>query len=681
MSTSPESTDRAAATGPGRVRPLLVRVLSVILCLFTLAEVNYPLLQPQSQLAIFAMLGLVLAFLLFPAHPRFAGHRLSKVADGLLALATVGVCGYVVVQTEPAFQAYWASGSSLGDRAGAEVPLDHWVGALGLLLVLEAARRSVGFALPLLSILFLAYGHWGQAMPSWLFPHRGYDLERLVGQTFLHSQGVFGVALKVMFTYVFLFVVFGAFLELTGATRFVIEYARRLLGNTAGGPAKVAILSSGLMGSLSGSAVANTATTGTFTIPLMRSSGFRRHQAAGIEAAASSGGALVPPVMGAGAYMMLEIVTPPVTYVEILRAALLPAILYYLSLFLIAHFSAQRLARLGSGSAQDPAEQRREDEENARGRDGKESQRPPPGRLEGLIFFASLGALVALLLSGFSVFRSVTLAMGVTLVLAAFHPRTRLGPKRLIDGLERASRNGIALVAAAASVGVVIGVVTLTGVGSKLPATILPLAEQNLFLALLLIMVSSIVLGMGLPSAVCYLLLATLIGPALGGLGVVPLAAHLFIFYFGLMSMVTPPVALAAYTAASISGSKIMRTAVASFRFALVGFALPFLFVYRPQLLMLAPDGSGASLPAIAISFTIAAFGIVPLAAAIAGFFGRPLGPPLRALLLTIAVMLIFPVSLVTASGLPFSGVNLLGLVLLVATGVFLRRRSEQAPA
>ncbi len=645
-----------------RFRQLTVRVLSVALCLFVLAEVNYPHLRPQSQLAIFALLGLVLCFLQFPITPRLKDAGWARHADLVLAALAAAVCGWVAVQSEPVFRRFWLDGRSLGDRAGAETAADYWLGALGLLLVLEAARRAVGLALPLLSMLFLAYGKLGPSMPDWLFPHRGYGFERLVGQSFLHSQGVFGIALKVMFTYVFLFVVFGAFLEATGATKFIIDAARRLFGGSAAGPAKVSVLSSGLMGSLSGSAVANTATTGTFTIPLMRAAGFKPHVAAGIEAAASSGGALVPPVMGAGAYMMLEIVQPPVTYLRIIQAAILPAILYYLSLFLIVHFRARGLATEEGGDTAP--------EDTAPSDDATPSSF---FRLEGLVFAASLGTLIALLLSGFTIFRSVSLAMLVTLIISAFDEEIRMTPRRILAALEKAARGGIALVAAAASVGIVSGVGTLTGVGSKLPATILPLAQDNLFLALCLIMLSSIVLGMGLPSAVCYLLLATLIGPALGGLGVPALAAHLFIFYFGLMSMVTPPVALAAYTAASIAGSPILRTAFAAFRFSLVGFVLPFLFVYRPQLLMLSPDGGTAGFGQIAAAFALAAIGILPFAAAIAGHLSRPLGPVARLLLFASAVGIFYP----AGEGLTVGWANVMGGVLLA--GVLVAERLRDA--
>ena len=251
--------------------------------------------------------------------------------------------GYVLTQTESLFQFSWINGQSLGNRAGLEDALDHVVGLIGLILVLEATRRAIGFTLPLLAFVFLIYAAYGYILPDWLFPHRGYNWERIVSQTYLHSQGVFGIALKVMFTYVFLFVLFGTVLEETGATGYILNTARRIFRRSTGGPAKVAVISSGMMGSLSGSAVANTATTGTFTIPLMRSTGFRPTVAGGIEAAASSGGALVPPIMGAGAYMMLEIVEPAVTYLEIIKAALIPAILYYAALLLIVHFHAKRI--------------------------------------------------------------------------------------------------------------------------------------------------------------------------------------------------------------------------------------------------------------------------------------------------------------------------------------------------
>jgi TRAP transporter 4TM/12TM fusion protein len=624
--------------------------LGVLLSLLTLMEVNYPRLAPQSQMAGFALFGLVLCFLNFPVHPRWRDARAARFSDLLLCLLTVITCGYVITQSEPLFQAWWLQGQSLGNRAGQEGGLDVAAGLVLGALVIEAARRSLGLSLPLLSLLFVVYALGGSVLPNWLLPHRGYDLSRTISHTILQGQGVFGVALRVMFTYVFLFVIFGAFLKATGATRFIVDFARRLFRNSPGGPAKVAVLSSGLMGSLSGSAVANTATTGTFTIPMMRASGYRAETAAGIEAAASSGGALAPPVMGAAAYMMLELVTPPVTYLQIIQAALLPAVLYYLSLFFIVHFHSRRL------------EAARPEASRQGGAGAAIDSQPRLSVAAGIVFALAFASLLIFLLMGYSAFRAVTLSLGVILVLSLFHADTRLNWGAVARALAEAARDVIPLVCAAACVGIVIGVVTLTGAGTRFPALILPLAEGSLLLALLVIMASSIVLGLGLPSVVCYLLLATLVGPVLGKLGVVPLAAHFFIFYFGMMSMVTPPVALAAYAASSIAGSPVMATAWAAFRFSLVGFTLPFMFVFRPELLMLNAQGGTAAWPAIAYAVFIAALGILGFAAGLAGHFRNALSWGARGLFFLSAALLLYPGK--TTWGLPVPLHDVLGIVL-----------------
>ena len=617
---------------------------------------NYPRLTPQSQLAIFAMLALILCFLNRPLHPRLAGRSVARIADVGLALLAVACCSFIVVQTEKWFEPLWIGGQSLGNRAGQESGLDTVVGVVGLLLILEATRRAIGWSLPILALAFLAYAKLGPVLPDWLFPHRGYPVERIVAQTFLHSQGIFGVALRVMFTYVFLFVIFGALLERSGATRFIIDFARRVFGSSAGGPAKVAVLSSGMMGSLSGSAVANTATTGTFTIPMMRSAGFKPEIAAGVEAAASSGGALVPPVMGAGAYMMLEIIDPPVTYLQIVRAALLPALLYYTSLLLIVHLHARRIGASGESESA--------------------GERPVLEPYSGLVFAAGFASLVALLVAGYTVFRAVSLALAAIFLVSQLSPRTRITPRRALDALKKAGGDVVPLVTAASCVGVIIGVVTLTGIGTKLPSTILTLAQGNLAAALALIMISSIILGMGLPSAVCYLLMATLIGPVLSDLGVVPLAAHLFIFYFGMMSMVTPPVALAGYTAASIAGSKIMPTSLAAFRFALVGFTLPYMFVFRPELLMLDSSGGPAGAWSILGAVAFALVGLVPLAASIAGYLFGPIPAAERATLFVAALLWLLPGPSLAVAGIAVPVLDLVGAAMFGAVVLRgLRRR------
>ena len=619
-----------------RLKYVLFRLLSVLLSVFILAEVNYPQLSPQSQLSIFALLGLSLVYLKYPIRKGTGESSVSQATDLLLVLAVCICFGFILIQTEPTFKSFWLNNQALGNRAGLEHLYDHRIGLLGLLLVLEATRRAIGITLPLLALSFLLYAAYGSGMPDWFFPHRGYDWERIVSQTFLHSQGVFGIALKVMFTYVFLFVLFGAILEKTGATEYIITTARRLFQKSTGGPAKVAVISSGLMGSLSGSAVANTATTGTFTIPLMRASGFRPAIAGGIEAAASSGGALVPPIMGAGAYMMLEIVEPAVTYLQIIKAALVPALLYYTALLLIVHFHARRI---GAAPSDDSLP-------------GQSS------RTRGFVFLVAFFTLILFLVLDYTPFRAISLSLLSVLLISSVSAETRIRPSALVTSFERAAHGGVSLIAAASCVGIIIGVVTLTGIGTKLPGAILPLAQNNLILALILLMISTIILGMGLPSAVCYLLMATLVGPILGDLGLVPLAAHLFIFYFGMMSMVTPPVALAAYTAAAIAESGIMATGFAAFRFALVGFALPYAFVLRPELLLLAPAGFVDSFLSILITLA----GIIPLAAGIAGFGFAPI-PTLQRFLLVLSALTL----LLTPSGTFYPQVLAFSIVLVIA--------------
>jgi TRAP transporter 4TM/12TM fusion protein len=702
------------------LRRALIAALGVGLCFFVLFEVNYGVLLPQSSLAVFVGAGLLLCFLAFPVHARLASNGWLRGLDLVLGLAAAGACAYVVVQTEPAFEHLWSGGRSLGNRAGIETGADIALGLVGLILVLEAARRSIGWIVPALALVFVAHtlycyyslrNGW-PVLPDWLFPHAGQNPRDVVGTTFLQSLGVFGPAASVMFRYVFLFVVFGAFLEMSGATQFIMRFAERVFGTKPGGPAKVAVLSSGLLGSLSGSAVANAVTTGAFTIPMMRSNGFRRHVAAAVEAAAASGGALVPPVMGAGAYMMLEIIEPQVTFLQIVQAALLPAVLFYLSIFLIVHFYSRRI-----------------------GTPEREGEPPPVRRFDAIVFISALGALILLLLLRFSPFRAVTGSLIVILLLAVLRKEFEL-PRRLryltlgcfgavavfhqlvwadtpadpsfrqvfeswlssgivamlglmafglihhawrphiLGAFTRAARNGIPLVAASACVGTIIGIVQQTGIAVDFSAAIKSVVATNLFLALLGIMVTSLVLGMGVPSVVCYLLMATLMGSLLSELGVIPLAAHLFIFYFGMMSMVTPPVALAAYAASSLAQAPVMPTALAAFRFALVGFTLPFMFVYRPALLLMDEGGGSlfaagaAGLPPLLLALGAAVVGILALAAGVSGYLRAELSTPLRVLMLVAAALLLVPDLGGPAMGIAVNGV---GAVLFVALAVLNR--------
>jgi TRAP transporter 4TM/12TM fusion protein len=616
----PAEQESAEQTENG-LRQIFYNILSVALSVFVLAAVNTNLFDGQANLALFGMLGLILVFLSRPLVKRWEHRTPIRVMDAAFVVATLIAFGYVFVQSERMLQIFWIDGVMLGDRAGNEKPIDFVIAGIGLMLVLEATRRAIGWTLPILCTIFIAYALFGQSMPDWLFPHRGSSWDQIAQKTFLQAGGVFGIALRVMFMYVFLFVLFGTLLEQTGATGYVIRLARRLFRNSSGGPAKVAVVSSGLMGSLSGSAVANTATTGTFTIPLMKSSGFNAESAAGIEAAASSGGALMPPIMGAGAYMMLEMVEPAVTYVEIIKAALIPAILYYSALLLTVHFHAKRIGAAAESVVEAPA-------------------KVDMSAFQGFVFFGSFVILITMLVWGYTPFRAVSVSLAGILVLSSFGKSTRLAPIKIYRAFVNAAKGGMALIVAASCVGIILGIVDLTGLGAALPAQIQALANDNAILALLLLMVSTIILGMGLPSAVCYLLMAILVGSVLTTLQTPPLAAHLFIFYFGMMSMVTPPVALAGYAAAAIAQGDVMKSSFAAFRFSIVGFALPFAFVLKPELLMLTPDNEAADPLRIARTIAVTLVAISGLAASIGGYAFHRISLTPRLLLLGLSLLI-----------------------------------------
>ena len=586
---------------------ILNTLRATALSLFVLIEVNYPLLSPQSSLALFAFLGieftLANTFVFGNQSGRLWTQKwFGRLSHFILAFVTVSCFAYIFVQTEPLCKIFWVGERSLGNRAGMETIIDYVVGSIGLLLVLESARRSIGWILPVLALFFISYAMFGSVLPNWLFPHRGYEWSRIVSQVFLSAQGVFGIALRVMFTYVFLFVLFGNILEKTGATGYIIRLAERIFKSSTGGSAKVAVISSGIMGSLSGSAVANTATTGTFTIPMMRSAGFKPAIAAGVEAAASSGGALMPPIMGAGAYMMLELIEPTVTYLQIIKSAIIPAALYYTVLLLIVHFYAQRIQLTHQATLTHPV---------------STTNQQPTYRVQGLLFLLAFSSLILFLILKFTPFRAVSLSLILTLVVSCFNRHTRLSFDDLLDACIKTAKSGTSLITAASCVGIILGLVTLTGIGAKLPNALLPMAQHSRLLAFVLLMFSTILLGLGLPSSVCYLLVATFVGPMLDRMQTPPLAAHLFIFYFGMMAMVTPPVALAAYAAGAIAKANLMQTGLAAFRFALVGFALPYAFVFNPELLLISKDGNYWIM---ITKIGLATFAMIPLAAGVAGF-------------------------------------------------------------
>ena len=538
----------------------------------------------------------------------------------------VGWLNWLFVALSVAVCLYLASESQeLVARSGNPTRTDLIAGAIAILLVLELARRTTGWGLVAVCLLSLAYAFSGPYLPGFL-AHRGYGVQRLVEHIFLSTEGLWGVPLGVSADFVYLFVLFGAVLETAGGGALLIALANRVAGRTRGGPAKTAAVASAFMGSLSGSAVANVVTTGTFTIPLMKRAGFRPFFAGAIEAAASTGGQLMPPVMGAGAFILATWTNIP--YLEVATAAIIPAILYYVSLLAAIHF---RAGRMGIEPSREGSTERVSD------------------RLHLLL---PLVAIVVLLGMGRSPMRAAFWGVTSALLMAYLRPATRPSLAALRRIMEGAGRGAVQVAAACAAAGIVVGVASLTGIGLRMSELIITLSQGNVMIALMLTGMGSIVLGMGLPTTAAYVVLAALGAPALVQLGVPLLSAHLFIFYFGCISNVTPPVSLAAFAASGIAGSPPLRTAVAAAILASAGFIVPFSFVYGPPLLL---DGT---ILEIAVTFSTAVVGVTAFAAAAIGYAHRLLPVFQRVLLGAGALALVAP-------GLVSDGAGLLALAVV----------------
>ncbi len=590
----------------GSIQLYLVRALAVGFSIFAFAEVNRLTLPPFQQRATFLLFPLALAFLI----PSRAGAgrsrgRVWRNLDYVLAALGSICCAYIVMEYE-----------GLIVRMGTPTTPDLIIGTIGIVLILEATRRRVGWVLPATAVMFIVYAYAGGMLPIALAGHAGYPVNRIITQSFLTMEGVFGLPLAVMFTYVFPFVLFGVVLEAIGGLGFAIDLAEALLGRFRGGPAKVAVVSSGVFGMVNGSAIANVVTAGSFTIPMMKKTGVQPHVAGAIEAVASTGGQLMPPVMGAAAFMMAEFLGLP--YLTIATAALIPAFLYYLALFTTIHCYSVR-HDIGGGAV------------TGQGALIAGILR----RKELYLFTVPFGCLIASLLWGYTPTRSVSYAILAALAVSLFVRKRRLTPLRVLEVLEKAGRDAVSLTCATACVGIVIGLILMTALGARFTPMIAELSGGNIYIALLLVMFSSLVLGMGLPTTVCYVLLATLAAPALVNLGIMPLGAHMFILYFGMMSMVTPPSALAAYAAAVIAGTDIMKTAFTAWFFSLSGYLLPFAFVLSPLLLMIGP------LPQIVLATITAGTGVMALGTAVAGHLKMALRTLERGILFVAAVLLI----------------------------------------
>ncbi|MGI6142802.1 MAG: TRAP transporter permease [bacterium] len=612
---------------PAGIAAALIFIIAVAMAVFHLYTAGFGILQAMKQRAVHISFAFILVFLLYPMTKKGDKSRIPFY-DCLLAALGVSVGIYIL-----------ANYNQLVLRAGAPTQMDLVMGFLAILLVLEATRRSVGPELPTVAIIFLLYAYLGPYMPGML-AHRGYDLKRIIYQTYLTTEGIFGTPLAVSSTYVFLFILFGAFLDKTGVGRFFIDLAFALTGHMRGGPAKAAVVASGLMGSISGSSVANTVTTGAFTIPLMKRVGYKPHFAGAVEAAASTGGQIMPPVMGAAAFIMAEFTGIP--YLKIIISAAIPAVLYYLAVGTMVHFEACKMGLEGLSRSELP-----------RAREV----------MVKLYLLLPVVFIIYFLVRGFTPLKAAFWGIVGTVLIGIFdliiqyllRHRDRIDllqfARDMIQAMAEGARGSVSVAMACATAGIVVGVVTLTGLGLKVATLIITLARGELILTLFFTMIASIILGMGLPTTAKYIVLATMAAPALTKLGVPVMAAHLFILYFGVIADVTPPVALAAYAGAGIAGANAMQTGVTALKLALGGFLIPYIFALSPDLLLIETTAFSAILAVIS-----ACIGIVALAASVENYLLTYCKLYERILLFVAALTLINPGLYTDAFGIAVLG-------------------------
>ncbi len=574
--------------------------------LFHLYTGVFGMLTAQLQRSIHLGFALALIFLLFPARKKDRGRK-HKVAWYDMILAILGV----------AVGAYWPLFiDEIVMRAGRLTEIDFYVGLLAVLLVLEATRRAVGLPITIIAIIFLLYGIFGPYMPSFL-AHRGLDLDRLIQTMFFTTEGILGTPLGVSATYIFLFLLFGSFLVKTGVGQYFNDLAVSIAGKRIGGPAKVAIFSSALQGTISGSSVANVVTSGSFTIPMMKKLGYKKEFAGAVEATASTGGQIMPPVMGAAAFLMVEFIGGGITYWEIAKAAAIPALLYFTGVWIMTHFEAKRLGLRGLKDEEMP--------------NRKEV-------LKKIYLLLPILAVIVLLMSGMSVIRAALWSIVITVLVSAIRKETRISIKDFIDALVDGARTALGVAAATAAAGIIVGVVVKTGLGLKMANGLLELAGGLLIPTLMLTMVAAIILGMGSPTTANYVITSTIAAPAIILLGVPDLSAHLFVFYFGIIADITPPVALAAFAAAGVSGGDPIKTGVTATKLAIGAFIIPYMFVLSPELLMI--DTTWYYL--IWVVFT-ALTGMMAIGAGVIGYWLRKLNWMERILGIIGGLLLIYP--------------------------------------
>lgn len=606
----------------------VILFLAISLSAFHLYTASFGILPGYFQSAVhWAIIASVL-FLIKPLKFKY-----SKLIDIPLILISWYISYYLItVQKE------------LVMRAGAYTDFEVLLGVLAILIALEAGRRTVGLILPIFCLTFLLYALFGNYFPG-MFQTANFSISRIAPYLYTGSDGIYGQIILVSAQFIFLFLLFGSVLKLTGAGNFFVDLAYAVAGRVSGGPAQAAILSSMLMGTVNGSGAANVVTTGTFTIPLMKKVGYKPKFAGAVEAVASNGGQIMPPVMGAVAFLMAEITGLP--YIDILKAALIPAILYFVTLSSCVYLIAKK--------------------NNFKGLEKSELPSFRKTLFSGWVYLLPLGVLVFLLVQGFSPQKSAFYSIILAFIIGFIKDRKNMTLPNFKSATRDAATGIMPIAAACLLAGVIMGVIQLTGLGIKISGILEAISGGNLILALVLTMLTSIILGMGLPTSAAYLILAVLVAPALVNMGISLIAAHLFILYFGALSTITPPVALSVFGAAGIAGSDVWETGIESVKLASAGFIIPFIFAYNDVLLL------NGTVSDITFSVATALLGCLALSVAVTGWCMKTIGFIRRLLFLVGAIFLIIP------SPFYWSIIGFVMISLLVGNLIISKNKSRQS--
>jgi TRAP transporter 4TM/12TM fusion protein len=583
----------------------IVRLVAIGMAIFQIYTAQFGLYSALVQRSVHLAFAIALVFLLYPLSRKHKDSFSKPIRLIDWGLAVVGITTLVHIIV---------SYKTLALRGGEATAADLWFGSMLILLVLECTRRLMGPALPIITLVAILYTFFGDSIPG-LWGHFPIDHEQFISYQYLTTEGLFGIPLGVSASFIFIFIMFGSFLVSSGTGEFFIKFANALAGHFRGGPAKVAVVSSGFFGTISGSAVANVVSTGSFTIPLMKKIGYRDVFAGAVESVSSTGGQFMPPVMGAGAFIMADMLGVP--YLEVIKAAIIPGVLYFLALFWMIHMEALKLGLRGLNREELPP---------------LWSTIRAGGHLMVPAFL-----LVGFLIMGYSPMKSGLWAIIAVWVISAIRKATRMGWRSVLTAMENGATGCLEVALACASAGIVIGCITQTGLGLKFSGLIIQAAGGNLILSCIFVMIASLILGMGLTTSAAYILTVILGGPVLIELGVNPLAAHMFVFYYACLSTVTPPVALASFAGAAIAGSKPFATGFESMRLAAVAYLVPFFFIYSPVLIW------QGSLGAICLAIFSATIGTIALGSGMIGYLMDRLNWFNRILLLAAGIGMIKP--------------------------------------